>query len=94
MGYRIEYDTSGNAKFYSGQKRRLPKGLLAGIGAAGILAVIFFSGLGEHIRNFFLPDVSEAALTALVEDLRSGESLSDAVTAFCEEVIENADLAE
>lgn len=94
MSYRIEYDSFGNAKRYTGKKRTLPKEVLIGIGSVLVIAILLYTGLWQQLRSFFMPDVSEMAFTVLVEELRSGESVSDAVTAFCEEVIENADISE
>ena len=36
------------------------------------------------------PDVSAAALENMVEAIQNGETISDAVTAFCQEIMANA----
>ncbi|MBQ7340855.1 MAG: hypothetical protein IJW41_01635 [Oscillospiraceae bacterium] len=36
------------------------------------------------------PDKTQAALATLTEDIRAGESLGQAITAFCQEIVDNA----
>ncbi len=90
MGYKITYDNAGNARFYSNNSRKLPKWAITLCCAIMLTAVLIYAGGGKFLRNFFMPGVSDAALSALAEDLRSGESLLDAVSAFCSEVVNNA----
>ena len=76
MGYRIVYGKD---------KRRFSikyKPLLV-IGAICAAALL----LSYFARSIRLP---EAALENMVEAVRSGESLTDAITAFCREIIVNA----
>jgi hypothetical protein len=42
-------------------------------------------GLGYLYR----PEIPESALENMAQSVRSGESIKDAVTAFCREIIEN-----
>ncbi len=49
----------------------------------------------ETLRSYILPgnpDVTEAALQSFVNDIREGESLSGAITAFCQEIISHANI--
>lgn len=94
MGYRIMYDKYGKARHYKTRKSRLSKSLTAAICLVLSVAILSLTGLGKWIRSFIMPGVSDAAFTVLVEDLRSGESITDAVSAFCAGVVDNAQLGE
>ncbi len=94
MGYKIAYENGGKAKLYSENSRKLPKWAVTLCCAIILIAVLIYAGAGKYLRNFFMPGVTDAAFAALANDIRSGESLSDAVTAFCSEVIENAKYAD
>jgi hypothetical protein len=48
----------------------------------------------ERLQYLFIPEESKAAVHELVDDLKHGESLADAVQVFCETVIENAGVAD
>ena len=88
MGYRIAYDPSRKEKFYTTKSKRVPRWLIMAILTAGAIAVF-----GDHIAELLLPgdpQVTSAALSTLVEDLRAGDTFSDAITAFCTHIVENA----
>lgn len=96
MAYQIRY---GPVKRKAPTDRRKKAGcwLLVTLCAAVLLIGIQFSGIGKTIWNWILPGdaaVTGAALNTMVEEIRAGESVSDAVTAFCREIIENAKLPE
>ena len=60
----------------------------------GILAVTI-SLLGRlGALDFLIPgdrEITKAAFQTMVEDVREGERVSDALTAFCEEILAGAD---
>ena len=85
MAYRITYDTFK-------MKRVIKRKIGAGIWlvTAAIISVCFFA---NRKTDFLLPgdpQVTSAALEQFAEDLQTGQGLSDAVTAFCQHIIENA----
>ena len=90
MSYRI---------VYSSQIQKMPikrKGSpwVAGIAVFLILALCLTAGSGEWLQDLLLPGdaaVTGAALQNMVEDLKNGENLTDAVTAFCKEILDNAE---
>ena len=97
MGYRIDYTT--------GQAQReklsvLPKKAVAKVsGILGTLLVLamIFGLCGEQIKNFLLPGdpvVTETALQEMAVDIREGEDFRDAFAAFCQKIIDGADLYE
>jgi hypothetical protein len=65
------------------------------IGASICAAMILLSATGgvNRVKEWILPgnaQVTEAALDNLVTDLKEGEKLEDAITAFCQEIIDHA----
>lgn len=77
MGYRI---------IYGKDKHRLQKWkktILITVAACVILFVL--SRLTDNLQ------IPEATLEHMVDSVRSGESIRDAITAFCREIIENAE---
>ena len=96
MGYRIEYDGIGIQKRRGEIKWRgwitLVCVLLLVVGAITVKTV----GL-QWVQEVLLPgdpDVTAAALEGLVDDLRQGDALGQAIRAFCEEIIANGQLSE
>lgn len=88
MGYRITYG-DGLQK-----TKLLPQSKKNKAGYAVVIAVLIFALiLGSGLWRKHLPGdacVTERALHELVTDLREGETVLDAVTAFCKEILDNA----
>lgn len=92
VAYQIRYGPVKGKAPADGRKKA-GRRLLAALCAAALLIGLPFSGIGKTIWNWLLPGdaaVTGAALNTMVEEIRAGESVSDAVTAFCREIIENA----
>lgn len=95
MGYVIRYSgeepkTSPKASRFS----RLPGLTAAFLLAFLLLTKLFWPAGSDKLREFLLPgdpDVTAGAITALVEDLREGQPVSDSVTAFCAEILAHAE---
>ena len=85
MGYRIAYSTETSHKFPARTNRKKP--MLWAL--TGALLVGLLAG-GWKLLLPGDPETTHAALTHLVEDIRAGESMGQAVTAFCQEIVENA----
>ncbi len=91
MGYRITYEQSTI-------KTTLPRvhrtvNLKKWIWSAAICIVLVAICTSSKVRSFLLPgdpEITEKALITLADDLKEGDSLSDAVTAFCREILDNA----
>ena len=89
MGYRITYETGVHKTELLLPTRKRTK--LGYIALACVLIIAL--ALGHKYWQVLLPGdpkVTERALHELASDLREGESVSDAVTAFCREILENA----
>ncbi len=95
MGYRIAYRTRKNMRFCNCRSTKLPKKWVVMIGMVLIVAAFLLGWQNGSIRELFLPgdpEVTAAAFQELVHDLRSGDGFREAVTAFCVEVMENAQI--
>ncbi len=97
MGYRIQY---GDTPIYDKQQNiRLSR--IVGLSLSFLVLFILLSWCfwpeGRLVLRDFLvpgdPDVTLHGLEVLTQELRDGESFSDAVTAFCREVIDGAALS-
>lgn len=92
MGYSIKY---GNELIKTpccsrmSQKSKLLVSVLLTI----CIALVFLSVGSKTLKEYILPgnaDITESALNALISDLKDGEPLGSAVSAFCQEIYENA----
>lgn len=96
MGYRIQYNPEEN--------KRYPTKLIAAVRQhwqRGIVIIVVLAlglaGLynGQIIKTWLLPgdpEVTESAVASMVETIRAGEPVRDAVTAFCLEIMKNAQM--
>ena len=98
MGYEISYPSFGEEKKYKGKRKWKPS---AWFSIALVVALVFgaLSIKGRMlpwVRQYLLPgdpEVTAVALDGLWEDLRAGDSLPEALAAFCREIVENAELS-
>lgn len=96
MGYYIQYDT--NIVKTEIQTRATGKKIkLTWIVMLLVTTILGYTAYSykDALQNFILPGdakITAAALGAFADDLRKGESIGDAVTAFCLEIIENANI--
>lgn len=89
MGYRIEYKNIG--KRPDKQRRSWASIIAVTCVAALLTGAITIKTVGlKWVQEFLIPGdpaITAAALEEMVADLRQGTSLADAVTAFCQEII-------
>lgn len=92
MNYRIDYPGSA-------PKGNMPRGnaRLAVMTGAFFLAFLllvksFWPAGADKLQSIFIPGGAEnrAAFRQMVADLREGEGVADAITAFCRQVIDHA----
>ncbi len=79
-------------RLHIANKRNIKK-YVKWIFAITICISLFFALSNNKVRTVLLPgnpQVTERALTELVENMRHGDSIKDAVTVFCREILENA----
>lgn len=91
MSYRISYEKNMVKKdLLSDQSAtRLNRWIIS-----AVICILLVCALSSStVRSYLLPgdpQITEAALNELADDLREGESVADAVTAFCREILNNA----
>ena len=91
MSYRIQYDTKKHPwqKRLKRQKYVLPVGIIC-------LSLLTLGYFGMDKLQFLLPgepSVTAAALDNMTNSLQEGETLQEAITAFCREILDNAQKA-
>lgn len=93
MGYRVDYRPI--KKIRRAEKRR--SGLAAMTALWFLIFLLLTNGLwprgAEVLQSVLIPgdpEITTAALKSLVEDLKAGEPLADAVESFCITVIQEA----
>ena len=88
MAYKITYPSVGKRQFPT--RKPLPTWALpVGLISAILVGITIYNGSA----NWLLPGdpaVTEAAIKEMIEKLSQGEQFSDAVTAFCKEIIAGA----
>ena len=91
MSYKIKYRSFG-------EEKRMPKdtGRRKAVAAAVLVLALVFGAMSVKLKGLFWvreyllpgdPAVTAAALDGMAEDLRNGESLKDAIVAFCREIM-------
>lgn len=98
MGYRIDYGSMKTSK----RKDKLSfTGIMAMTAGFLVLFVlltsVFWSSGRQKLRDFLLPGdpaVTGQALETMVSQLKDGESISEAVGAFCQEVLDGAGISD
>ena len=92
MAYRIDYNIIG--KFPMNKKKNWT-GVIAGILVVALIIgaiTVKMAGL-PWVREVLIPGdpvITAAALDGMVEDLRNGDSIIEAITAFCREIMKHA----
>jgi hypothetical protein len=94
LGYSLKYEqgvvkTTFNENKIKIDKKRITITVLGCV----IVAILMLSGKSNEMREYIFPgnaDVTEAALNTLITDIKDGESLGDAISAFCKEIYINA----
>lgn len=94
MGYCISYNPELKRKYppYNRVKRKRNGWL--GVLVAITLLFVFLSGNSNELKKWILPgnpEVTETALTCLVQDVRDGVAVKEAITDFCLEIINNGE---
>ena len=91
MGYRITYaQNMVKTSLPSTQRKFIHKKLISITMLCLFILLLCFSG---KVRSALLPgdpQITEKALITLADDIKQGDAVSDAVTAFCRTILENA----
>lgn len=95
MAYDILY--GADAIKYEIQERNSgkQKRTVALIAAVCAIAMGLFILRTPQVRDFLIPgdkEVTRAALADMVQDIQNGEDISEAITAFCRDIITHAEV--
>lgn len=94
LGYRIVYDSGTSVKTPIREpKSRLLMMICGCLLLFGLLTKLFWPAGADKLRSILIPgdpDITTRAASEMVEDLRSGMSVEDAVQAFCREILNEA----
>ena len=92
MGYRILYDND-NMQIAAIATKKSGTRIIAVL----LILTLMVGGLKligwDRLKYYLLPgdpDVTQAAFCSMMENIKTGATVKDAVTAFCVEIIENA----
>lgn len=95
MGYIIVYEGADPAEISVSRRRsRLPELTVLFVLAFLLLTRLFWPAGREKIRDILLPgdpNITQQAVSVLVDDLRAGEPVGEAVRAFCGEILGHAE---
>lgn len=94
MGYSIQYGKE-MIKIQHPSKMSYKSKFLVTCLLISCIIIVFLSLTGgiDCMKQYILPgdaDVTKAALNTLVSNLKNGEPIDGAVTAFCQEIYANA----
>lgn len=93
MSYCIEYEPHKN-KLYPKFKVKKQRNLSKIIICITVLLAVVFACRAEPVRGWLIPgdpQVTSAAFSSMVEQMKQGASVQDAVTAFCVQVINGSE---
>lgn len=92
MAYKINYSPEDSHRYPQVHKKKVIKWNKYYIVLLILAALLYFKQLG--IPNFLIPgdaEVTKNAMQEMISDMKSGESLDDALTAFCLDIIHSAE---
>ena len=93
MRYSVQYEPDKNDLYPQVSKQNKGTGSYIFIGCILLAAVLTVSIFKETIISWIVPgddQITIHAAEAMVDRLKDGSSIGDAVTAFCEEILYNA----
>lgn len=94
MSYKISYGNESEKPKITGRKWRLV--IVSLVIALAIVARFVFPEDTKQLTEALFPltgDSVQAALEVFAQNIRAGESFNDAATAFCLEIIDDADIS-
>lgn len=93
MGYRIDYGQPFDQKYPMPSRRsRLPWMVCGALLLFALLTNLYWPEGRAALRDILIPgdpEVTAAAFSGMMEDIRTGEDVTGAVTAFCREILDN-----
>lgn len=96
MGYQIQYgQTMVKRKVIDHETDVNKPPLVKWIIISMVILVAVFLGNSGYL-DFIIPgdkDITTAAFSAMIKDVQEGESINEAITAFCLEILDNGNAA-
>ena len=89
MSYQIAYDPQENAR-YPQKIKPHRKWLVKWIISAIFIAAAGYIALSSNVLHYILPgdpEVTTVAFSQMIEQVRTGESVKDAIVCFVEQVV-------
>ena len=96
MGYRIQYGETATKEFLTEASAK-GKTAIRAISVLIVCCILLFVLFGkfDKVIDAVVPgdkDVTKAAFSGFVDDLRQGDSVTQAFAAFCREIVDNANI--
>ena len=95
MAYTIQYGLPARTEaVWAAGNRKRKRWIFTVLCIIGVLSGILFGP--EDLQNYLIPgdpNVTRLAFAQLTEDIRQGDKIGEALTAFCREIIENAEVS-
>ena len=91
MSYRVEYDPQFKKRYPLATTKR-QKYLMRSVLITVLIVVVAYTAIRSNLTQYFIPgdpQVTAAAFSGLMKQVRTGESISEAVFCFFKEVIQN-----
>ncbi len=94
MGYHMDYEQIGQTRPQPTEKHRVSGVIAVVLICVLVMGAVAIKTVGlPWVETFLIPgdpEVTQAALQDMVSNLQEGQSIGEAVTAFCREIVENA----
>lgn len=90
MSYQIMYNPEDSHKYPTQFKKKHKKIILPVLMVLLCVLALGRPGIRNKVEQWLIPgdpQVTKAAFSLMLDELREGESLGDAVTTFCNEII-------
>lgn len=97
MGYQIMYSPEDNHKYPTIKSRRKHRWLIPVVISVALFISAGIPKVRNHLEYLLIPgdtQITKAAFSAMLEQIKTGEPINEAVTAFCREIIENGKTGE
>ena len=91
MGYKINYLPQGDMIIYKRKRQRVGTKKVGYVGTILVIIAVLLAGIQkENVLRLIIPgdpEVTKAAFSEMTEELKRGESMQDALTAFCRSIL-------
>lgn len=97
MGYRIMYSPEDDHKYPACRPGRKNKWVLPTLLAAVIFVTMATPSMRNWLERWLIPgdpQVTKGAFSMMIDEIRSGEPLGEAVSTFCREILNDGNKEE